>query len=300
MRSGFNLGIDNWILKSFVLAIIIFLAAWPFGFSRLHTDATISVQYGNEIRSQQISGDVPIILLSFSRRVFTSVFENVEYPILLKLPAINYLLLFLAKESILVLFLLALSVYCMAKKPTRQDKFIAMFAIVFLVLLSFQLTNITYRHITGAVPFLGILAARSASLLKRRQAMFIAVISLTLFVQALLAAPSYVLYHNQLWEPLGMLDTEAKASEGMTETIAYLRENCTSVYAGNYYRFMLESYYYQNFKRFNETADCAIDGSIEERFERGNIIEYASRNNCTVSATINKPVKILDIYKCAG
>ena len=300
IRPRFSLSIDNWILKSIILSLIVLFLAWPFGFARLHTDATLSVHYGNEIRTQEIHSDIPIMILSFGRRLFTSLSENTAYPVVLKLPILNYFLFYLAKESILIILLLIFGIYYVIKKPLKQDKFILILIIMFFVLLSFQLTNITYRHVTSVIPFLAILSSRCLGRIKIRwQTLFIVMISTLLFLHAFLIGPSYVFYFNPLRDTFGIIDTEAKEAEGMHETVAYLNENCSTTYAGDYYRFMIEPYYDNVTTSQKILTQCVVKGNISDVFEKGDVTNYIKSRDCTISRTVYKnSIKVLDIYMC--
>src|SRR3989338_2694075 len=291
IRPNFALNINNKILKTIILAAIIFLAAWPFGFARLHTEANISVDYGTEVRTQQVNADIPIMLLSFSRRVFTSVGDSVEG--MLSVPVLNYFLLYIVKESLLLIPLIAAGIYFIIRKPLKPDAMILIFLATFFVLLSFQRTSISYRHVVPAVPFLSIVASRWVVHAKR-QWVLIAAISAILFAQAWLAPPTYALYLKPLKDTLGIPDSEFRFNEGMKETIAYLKGNCSKTYASDYYRVLAEPYYDQIYS--TPPAQCVVKGNINDRFD---VDTYIRDNNCGLSKTISKnSVKLIEIYKC--
>lgn|SRR3989338_2167618 len=291
VRKSFSLFIDNKVVKAIIIAFILFLAVWPFGFAKLHTEANISVDYGTEIRSQQIEADIPVMLLSFARRIFTSVGDSSTG--ILGIPILNYFLLYMVKESLILIPLLAAGIYFIFRKPMKQDAMLLVFILTFFALLSFQRTSISYRHVVPVIPFLGILASRWILHVKK-QWIFIGIIAAILFVQAWLAAPSYALYFNPLKEPLGISDSEFRFNEGMKETIEYLRENCDSTYASNYYRIMVEPYY--NNIHSEPPGVCVIKGNVNDSFD---VDSYIQTNNCTLVKTVNKEsIKILDIYKC--
>ncbi|MEK6967630.1 MAG: glycosyltransferase family 39 protein [Nanoarchaeota archaeon] len=297
LKPKFSVQISNWILKSFLLALLVFFVLWPFGFTKLHTDATIAVNYGNEVRSQEISTDLPIMLLSFGRRIFTSMPADMPYPLILKIPVLNYPLLYLVKECIIFIPLLIFGIYCILRRPIKQDKFIIILIATFIILLSFHQTNINYRHVVGIIPFFAILASRWVSYAKIKLHYILMIFAIViLFSYTFIIGPSYALYYNPLKDTLGLIDTDAKMSEGMKETINYIKQNCTSFYAGPYYRFMM-SPYAMNFS--NTTASCVISGDINELFELGNVRKYIQDKQCVLEKTVYKnSIKILDIYRC--
>ena len=298
IRPNFSLNISNWVIKAILISIVLFFIVWPFGFARLHADANISVDYGGTLRSQEIKANVPIFLLSFSRRIFTSVSEQVNYPILMEIPVVNYFLLYITKESILVVVLLTAGIYFMLKKPAKPDVLIAIVIITFLVLLSFQRTLISYRHITPVVPFLSVLAARWIYGLKKRWLAITAVIAILMFAYAAITGPAYSLSYNPMKNVFGIQDTESRDSEGMRETIGYI-ENCSSTYAGDYYRFMIEPYYKNVTTDFNSTTACAVKGNIDKGFEGGDAAIYIEKRNCTLAKTVSKnSIKLIEIYRC--
>jgi len=297
-KSEFFLSIKSWILKALFISIVVLLVSWPFGFFSLHTTAEISVDYGNITRVQNVDTNIPIILLSFGRRVFSSVGSDVAYPLVMKIPVANYLVLYLTKEILLTLIFFILGLYFMLKYPLKQDKIVFIFVLTFLILLSFQRTNISYRHIVPMVPFFSIIASRWITKVKnlKHTAIIILVISVILFSYAAFSGPSYALSYNQLKNTLGISDSEARFSEGMSETIKYIQENCTGVYAGDYYRFMVEPYYKNVSSSSDFSADCAIKGNIKEKDE---VKGYIENKNCTIAKTITKnSIELIKIYSC--
>ena len=297
-KSEFFLSIKGWVFKVILITLIVILVSWPFGFFSLHTRADISVDYGNATRVQSVDTNIPIMLLSFGRRIFSSVESEVNYPLAMKIPVFNYLLLYLTKEILLVAALFAIGLYFMLKYPLKQDKIVFIFVLTFLILLSFQRTNISYRHIVPMVPFFSIIASRWMTKVKnfKYMAIIVLVISVILFSYAALSGPSYALSDNQLKNTLGISDSEARFSEGMKETISYIQENCTGVYTGDYYRFMIEPYYRNVSSSPNFFADCAIKGNIKEKDE---VKIYIENKNCTVSRTITKnSIELIKIYSC--
>ena len=287
----FTLTINSSILKAIIIAIIVFLAAWPFGFARLHTEANISVDYGDAIRTQSIEADMPIMVLSFARRIFTSVGESTTG--ILGVPVFNYILLFIVKESLLMIPLLIAGLYFMFRRPMKGDALVLIFLLTFLILLSFQRSSISYRHIVPVVPFFAIIASRWITHI-RRQWIFIAVAGVILFGYAFLAGPSYALSFNPIKEVAGVPDSEFRFNEGMRETVGYLRENCDSTYASNYYRIMIEPYY-QNI-RSEPPGGCVIKGNINDKFDADS---YIAAENCMLAKTVSKnSVKLIEIYRC--
>lgn len=296
IKPNFRLEIDNWLLKSLIVAVVVFVLLWtPFGgFARLHTEVNISVDYGNEVRSQQIEADIPVILLSFTRRIFTSVGDSTTG--ILSVPILNYILLYITHESLLMLPLLAAGIYFMIKKPAKPDVLILIFIITFFVLLSFQRTSISYRHVVPIVPFIAIAASRWIAHVKR-QHFFIGIVAILLFIQAWIAAPSYALYFNPLKEPFGVPDSEMRYNEGMKEAIEFLEAGCASTYASHYYRIMAEPYYQKIYSTPPASEDvCVVKGSVNDKFD---VDPYIKNNNCTLAKTVNKKnVKLIEIYKC--
>ncbi len=291
IKPNFSISINNWILKSIIIAILVFLAAWPFGFARLHTETNVSVDYGNAVRSQTVEADIPIMLLSFSRRVFTSVGDSAEG--VLAVPVFNYALLFIIKESLLMIPLLAAGLFFMFRKPMKGDALVLIFLLTFLVLLSFQRSSISYRHIVPVVPFFAVIASRWITHVKR-QWLFISALSIVLFGYALLAGPSYALSFNPIKEAAGIPDSEFRFSEGMKETIGYLRENCDRTYASHFYRIMTEPYYESIHSE--PPGDCVIKGNVNDRFD---VDSYIAAENCTLARTISKDsIKLVEIYSC--
>src|SRR3989344_4526230 len=299
IRPNFSLGVSNWIIKSFVVMLIVFCALWPFGFSTLKTDVAISVDFVSEVRTQQVSANVPIMALSFARRIFTSIGAEYTNPLLLSIPVVNYLVIYLIKETIFIIPLLLFGMYFILKKPSKQDIFVLVFISVFLIMLSFHKTNINYRHMTGLVPFFSIIASRWIQNIKpdwQKAAMVL--VATVFFVYAFFSGPSYALHYNPIKDVLGIPDTDSKMSEGMSQAIGYIEANCTSTYAGPYYRFMAEQYYH-SFVTFNESAQCVIKGDIHSSYEGGNVSDYLKGKNCQIDTTVYRDaIKILDIYKC--
>lgn len=298
VRPNFSINIRNWLIKSLIIALVVFLLAWPFGFSRLHTEANISVDYGGTIRSQQVDSNIPIILLSFSRRVFTSVSDSVQHPLAMEIPVLNYFLLYITKEILLILPLLAAGIYFAIKKPMKPDTLIAIFIITFLVLLSFQRTLISYRHIVPLVPFFSIFASRWLYAIKdnRKKILSIALVAMLLLIYAALSSPSYALSYSPLKNTFGITDSESRFSEGMNDTISYLHSNCSSVFASNFYRIMIENYYKNVTSSYDSSAECAVKGNTNDVFDVG---RYLSLHNCTVSKTISKnSLDLVYIYSC--
>ena len=297
-KSEFFLSIKGWIFKVLLFSLIVLLVSWPFGLLSLHTTADISVDYGNVTRVQNVDTNIPIILLSFGRRIFSSVESDVAYPLAMKIPVANYLLLYLTKEILLITIFFILGLYFMLKHPLKPDKLILIIIVTFLILLSFQRTSVSYRHIVPMVPFFSIIASRWITKVKnfKHMAIIILVISVILFSYAALSGPSYTLSDNQLKNTLGISDSEARFSEGMKETINYIQENCTGVYAGDYYRFMIEPYYKNVSSSSDFSADCVIKGNIKEKDE---VKSYIENKNCTVSRTITKnSIELIKIYSC--
>ena len=292
IRPNFSMNIKNWVLKSLLAALVVFVVSWPFGFSTLHTEANLSVDYGGSVRSQHIESNVPIIILSVGRRIFSSIDSDIIYPLAMKIPLLNYFFLYIVKESLLILVLLAAGIYFLAKKPLKEDKLIIIFVIVFLALLSFQRTLISYRHVTPLVPFFAIIASRWIGKLNNaRQLMAIFGIGLILFAYASLSGPSYALSYNPLKDALGIQDSEFRFSEGMNSTIEYITKNCESVFTSDYYRFMVEPYY----DKFSSSAKCVVSGISGTNATEN----YIQSHNCSISKTVIKnSVKLIEIYSC--
>ncbi len=292
IKPNFSMNIKNWLLKALVIMLVVFLVSWPFGFSTLHTEANISVNYGGEIREQHIEANVPIVLLSFSRRIFSSVDSAISHPLSMNIPVLNYFFLYIVKESLLLIVLVAIGVYFVAKKPLKEDKLIIIFILTFLALLSFQRTVISYRHITPLVPFFAILASRWVDKLKDPKRMItIAVIAVILFWYAAFSGPSYALSYNPLKNALGIYDSEFRFSEGMRDTIDYVAQNCSSVFTSDYYKFVMEPYY----DKFSLTASCAVKGVSGTEV----VNNYIQLHACTLSKTITKnSLDLIEIYSC--
>lgn len=292
IRPNFSISVKNWLLKALIIALVVFAVSWPFGFSKLHTEADISVNYGVDVRVQHIESDIPTMLLSFSRRIFSSVDVYSSYPPIMAIPVLNYFLLFAIKESLLVLALLFIGLYFTIKNPLKQDALVITFILTFLLLMSFQKTFISYRHITPLVPFFGIIASRPIGRLKNsRQIIAIIAAALILFAYAAFSGPSYALSYNPLKNILGLPDSEFRFSEGMKETISYATQNCSSVFTSGYYKFMMEPYY----KKFSLPAECAVKG-----ISGADVVdEYIGRHNCTLAKTVStNSIKLVEIYSC--
>ncbi|HLC77322.1 MAG TPA: glycosyltransferase family 39 protein [archaeon] len=292
IKPSFSISIKNWILKSLVIALAVFIVSWPFGFSQLYMSADISVNYGGQIREQHIEADAPIMLLSFARRIFSSVESDVVYPLAMKIPILNYFLLYAVRESLLFLALLVAGIYFAARKPLQQDRLIIIFIVTFLVLLSFQRTLISYRHIVPMVPLLAIISSRWLTKLSNsKQFVSISVIGLILLLYAALSGTSYSLSYNPLKNVLGVPDSEFRFSEGMRETIDYAKENCESVFTSDYYKFIMEPYY----DKFSPSAECAVKGISGTAM----VDEYVVSHSCVISKTITKnSISLIEIYSC--
>lgn len=292
LRPNFSINIKNWLLKSLIIMLVVFFASWPFGFSKLHAEANISVDYGNETRMQHVEADIPIMLLSFSRRIFSSIDTGADNPPIMTVPVLNYFLLFAVKESLLVLALVFAGLYFMIKKPLKQDALVVTFVLTCLVLLSFQKTFISYRHIAPLVPFLGIIASRPIGGLKNSgQVIAIIAAALILFGYAAISGPSYALSYNPLKNILGAQDSEFRFSEGMRETVDYATQNCKSVFTSDYYKFMMEPYY----NKFSSSAGCAVRGISGT----GVVDGYIQAHNCTLAKTVSKnSITLVEIYSC--
>src|SRR3989344_1172760 len=292
IKPSFSISIKNWILKSLVIALAVFIVSWPFGFSQLYMSADISVNYGGQIREKHIEADAPIILLSFARRIFSSVESDVVYPLAMKIPILNYFLLYAVRESLLFLALLVAGIYFAARKPLQQDRLIIIFIVTFLVLLSFQRTLISYRHIVPMVPLLAIISSRWLTKLSNsKQFVSISVIGLILLLYAALSGTSYSLSYNPLKNVLGVPDSEFRFSEGMRETIDYAKENCESVFTSDYYKFIMEPYY----DKFSPSAECAVKGISGTAM----VDEYVVSHSCVISKTITKnSISLIEIYSC--
>ena len=291
IRPNFSLIINNKILKAIIISAVAFLAVWPFGFVRLHAEANISVDYGNEVRDQQVSADIPIILLSFSRRIFASAGAPTEGT--LSVPVLNYFLLYIVKESILIIPLIAAGIYFMLKRPLKPDKMILIFLATFFILVSAQQTYVSYRHLVPAIPLLSIAASRWVVCIKK-QRILIGAIAAVLFIQAWLAGPSYALHFNPLKEPFGIPDSELRFNEGMREAIGYIKENCTSTYASDYYRVMAEPYYEKIHS--SPPGDCVIKGNANDMFDADS---YIQKNNCALAKAVSKnDISLIEIYRC--
>src|SRR3989338_428695 len=84
--------------------------------------------------------------------------------------------------------------------------------------------------------------------------------------------------------------------EGMRETIVFIKENCTYVFANHFYRVLMEPYDINVSSSWSFNADCVVKGSLNTSFD---VTPYIEQKNCTLEKIVSKKyVLLIEIYSC--
>ncbi len=301
IRPKFTLSIDNSLIKALVVLLVVFFLLWPFSLYTLKTNISISIDGDKGINTSQ---NIPIFLLSIGKRLSNSLIDtNTNLPIPYNIPIIGLLFTFIVKENPIIVIMFLIGLYSIYKNKEPIDRLFILSLTVFLLLVGLQKSTFGYRQIEIVMPVVAIIAARSINVIKINQRvinLFITILTIVLVLYSVFSGPSYALHYNTLNTIIPSPLTEGYYSEGMRETIDYIKVNCDRALADPFYTFMIEPYYEKiiNIKSPNITkVDCVLDGSYGN--EKNKIKEFITSNNCILSKKIIKNnIELMNMFKC--
>lgn len=280
LRPRFTISIDNRVLKTFLVGVVIFLLLWPFFLYPLNVNVSLDVSG----RTRDFTTMIPLGFMTFGDVAKSATIGERPDVGLRSFPILGYFLLFLAKENTVFVVLFFTGLFAMYKKRRPADKFIALFIVTFFILLFLQNWGYTFRYIPVITPMLAIVAARSTEFMRKSYFIIFAVAILA-FLYAIQFAPHYVLHYNTLDNAFHFSEDTNLVnffSEGMKETIYYAKENCTKLMT--YYEYFMDDIYVpENFTTSSNSLDelpaCVMDSSNKyiPRFS-----EVLSTASCTL------------------
>lgn len=296
-----TISIENGLVKSFLIAIVVFFIVWPFSLVSLQTNFTVSVP-DLDNHENKFSFNIPIFMLSAGKRLTNA---GVDAPVgIYAVPVMSYFLAFLAKEFILITILFFVGLAYIFRNARPQDKFILFSLVLFFILLWFQKWGYTYRYVVIVIPLIAIVAARSLSFLVKgyQKLLVILVVSVILFLHAFTSGPSYALSYSPLKGVLLEPEIEGVFSEGMKESMNFLVQNCNKTLSGPIFAFNMNAYH-KNFATSNSSElnfpICVVENLLSESESRG-IREFLESHNCTLEKTVVKSgTPVNNIYTCA-
>ena len=309
-KPQFSIAIDNFLIKGLIVAVVLFFLIWPHSMVPVKTDITISVEFSDGPHVNQISPSIPQIFLALGKRSASSQLGGV-----LSMP-FGYFIFFLMKENIIFIAAFLLGLFAVIKKPKKVDKLVLLSLAVFFLLLWLQKWGFTYRYLAIVVPLIAIVAARWIDSIKSLKiaVLVVSVLTIVLAISALAVHPNYIYYKN-----FDVLENEPELfqSEGMKESISYIKENCPAAFTDSYYHFLLAPYYNNVTKYANETSrtdaqgastylpTCVLKGytglgSLDPSPENIAIDDFISARQCELKKSVVKNGILLQkIYYCS-
>lgn len=305
IKPRLSLSIDNTLVKSFLVGILVFFVLWPFALYPMRTEINAYIHHDGE-HGGEFTVSIPTLLLTFGNVGSLAIGERKGVSWgetgILQMPVIGYFSLFMTKESILYVVLFFTGLFAILRNPKPLDKFILLTILIFFLLLWLQSYGYTYRYITVIIPLLSIIVARSISLIKTDNIKLFIIIFLGMFLgfYSFFASPSYALHYNSLNELLNIPESEARYSEGMREAINYTMNNCNSLLTDRLYVYMIE-YHVQNFATNNASSikmpTCVMKGIAKSDLET--IDNFMNTHSCNIKKEIyKKDIHLFDIFEC--
>ncbi|MBI4162661.1 MAG: glycosyltransferase family 39 protein [Candidatus Aenigmarchaeota archaeon] len=299
-KPQFSITIDNFLLKSLIVAVVLFFLIWPYSLVPVKTDITLSVEFSDGLHTNHLTPSIPQIILVLGKRSASSQIGGV-----LSMP-FGYFLFFLMKENIIFLAAFFLGLFAIIKKPKKIDKMILLSLVVFMLLLWAQKWGFTYRYLAIVIPLIAIIAARCIDFIKSQK---IATVMLTIFL-VVLATSAFAVHTDYIYyKNFNVLEYEPELfqSEGMKESISYIKENCPAVYTDSYYHFILAPYHRNVTKYANETKlpTCVLKGytglgSSLPSPENVVIDDFIKSHSCELKkSVVKKGVLLQKIYYCS-
>ncbi len=295
VKPWFHVRMDNSILKGLLAGLVVFLVLWPFFLYPVKVDMSASINGGHE---RNITLSVPFGALSYGDVGSSYAANRQDYGVR-SVPFIGYLLLFCTKESLVIVLLAAAGLYSAAKTRNDNDKFILFILFMFFLLLSVQNWGYTFRYIAVVMPFIAILASRwIIGCRKTLSLVIIAAATALLLLNAALVQPNYVLFYNPINEAVQFSNLESHFSEGMGESLDFIRDNCTSVLSDTGSNYMIYVY--------NETLsdftphgqDCVLI-AVQNVPEAQTLYDYVSGHKCNLARTVFvRGIERYEIFKC--
>ncbi len=299
-KPQFSITIDNFLLKSLIVAVVLFFLIWPHSLVPIKTDITLSVEFSDGPHINRLTPSIPQLLLALGKRSSSAQLEGA-----LSMP-FGYFVFFLMKESIIFIAAFFLGLFAIIKKPKNIDKMVLLSLAIFMLLLWVQKWGFTYRYLAIVIPLIAIIAARWIDLIKTQKVAtgILMIFVVVLAISAFAVHPNYIYYKN-----FDVLENEPELfqSEGMKESISYIRETCQSVYTDSYYHFILTPYYNNVTKYTNETKlpTCVLKGytglgSSSPSSENLIIDDFIKSHSCELKKSVTKnDILLQKIYYCS-
>jgi len=302
IKPNFSLIIDNYILKAAIVFIVVFLVLWPFFLYPLNVDFNVVIE---DKFQRNFSLSIPEGLMAFGE-VSKSAVADQRPNTITNIPFLGYFTLFAVKESILFTILFFIGLYFITKKPTPTDKFLATTLILFFLFLWMQNWGYTYRYISVIIPFLAIISSRWIVKIKKENISYLIIILITFvfFLNAMLVQPHYVLYYNELNSITNITGLEDHFSEGLKESMNYIKSNCQQVFTDRANVYMALPYFNDGFFTQNstipETDFCVLVGMATNRSKDADLInKILNEKNCKTEKQVEVyGTHVYEIHKC--
>lgn len=295
LKPQFSIVVDNYLIKALIVAVVLFFVVWPHSLLPIKTDITVSVDFADGPHVNHITPSIPQLVLALGKR---SVVTNAEG--LMSAP-FGYFAFFLIKENIVFIVLFFLGLLAILRKAKNIDKLILISLVIFLLMIWIQNAGFTYRYLTTVMPLFAVIASRWIDKIRSYKISFVAicVVALASFSAAFAAHPGYI-FHTNINYP----DPEIYQSEGMKESLAYIKENCSSIYANSYYQFLMIPYYSNSTKYANQTTlpTCVLIGYTElvgTSDENTMLNNFIKTHSCELKKTVaSHGILLQQIYYC--
>jgi 4-amino-4-deoxy-L-arabinose transferase-like glycosyltransferase len=283
-----SISIEKGLSKTILISIIVFLLVFPQALYPMQADFNIKVQN----RSKEFMLNLPTLILSMGN-VGSSAISGYGFgPLAIPFA---YFMFFFIKENILFIFLFFVSLFFIYKNPRELDKFLIFTLLIFLIFLWFQKWGYSSNYILVVIPIISIIAARFVlSLSDKIVSAFIILSFFILFLFAFMIHPYYDLYYGSLNDVLEI--PQNHYTDGFKEGIAYIEENCNTLYTREGYADVM--YTYMNKTKIilsPELPSCVMTESKDQDY----VAEFVRTHDCEmIKKIVIRGISLLNIYYC--